>query len=400
MEAARTLVEFYDHDPLENIVSLLRGQYRKVIFVYFAQANVPRPQERTALTRWVEKRFGIPCRFLGLPEHCIPCALEHFRALLDEEGECEFDITGGSSVFISAAGMLFSECGEGRMRLHEYGPVSGRCLYRYPDDAPDASGAAGTLSVTEFLELRGIALLDGGMPIRYDMEAKGLGRDLTRLWESVRGNLRAWNSFCTTSSEFYRQHGGVVMEKVMSEGEYRSCRVIFQSLEKSGLLHSLQEQREHERLRITARLEIAYESAFLYEKAGNLLELVMYRAAQDSKLFADCCTGVKLDWNGQLQRGSNPNNEIDLVLTRGHVPCFVSCKNTNVTKEYLYEIVTMTRHFGGIHAVPMVFSTMRANDAVRARAEEMGVVLVDGIGRLPAARLAGRLREVRRAAFK
>lgn len=394
MEAARTLVEFYDHDPLENIVSLLRGSYRKVIFVYFERANVPKPQERAALTRWVEQRFSIPCRFLGLPEHCIPCAVEHFRALLDEEGDCEFDITGGSSVFISAAGMLLARYGAERMRLHEYGPASGQCLYRYPEDAPGNKGTAGTLSVTEFFALRGIALLGGGTPIRYDLEARGLGRDLTRLWESVRGNLRAWNSFCTTSSKFYREHGGVVMEKVMSAGEYRSCRVIFESLEKSGLLHSLQEKKEHDRLRITARLEIAYESAFLYEKAGNLLELIMYRAARDSGLFADCCTGVKLDWNGELQRGSNPNNEIDLVLTRGHVPCFVSCKNTNVTKEYLYEIVTMTRHFGGIHAVPMVFSTMRANDAVRARAEEMGVVLMDGIGRLPAARLAARLREI------
>ncbi|MBE6962147.1 MAG: DUF1887 family protein [Ruminococcaceae bacterium] len=393
MDTARTLVEFYDHDPLENIVSLLRGTYRKVVFVYFARANEPDPQERRALTRWVEKRFDIPCRFLGLPEHCISCALEHFHALLKEEGSCDFDITGGSSVFIAAAGMLLAHYGAERMRLHEYDPASGACLYRHPDEGTERADVAGTLAVTEFLKLRDIALLDGGTPIRYDLDAHGLGRDLTRLWESVRGNLRAWNAFCNTASEFYRENGRVVMEKEMTEGQYRGCQMIFRLLEKSGLLHSLQESREHDRMRITACLEIAYTSAFLYEKAGNLLELMMYRAARDCGLFADCCTGVKLDWNGRPQRGSNPNNEIDLVLTRGHVPCFVSCKNTNVTKEYLYEIMTMTRHFGGIHAVPMVFSTMRAEDAVRARAAEMGVVLMDSIGKIPAARLAGCLRE-------
>ncbi len=50
--------------------------------------------------------------------------------------------------------------------------------------------------------------------------------------------------------------------------------------------------------------------------------------------------------------------------------------------------MTMPRHFGGIHAVAMAFSTVRVSDAVRARAREMGVALVDSIRKLPAARLA------------
>ena len=54
--------------------------------------------------------------------------------------------------------------------------------------------------------------------------------------------------------------------------------------------------------------------------------------------------------------------------------------------------MVMTRHFGGIHAVPMVFSTVQVNGAVRARAAEMGVVLMDGIGKLSAAETVQQLR--------
>ena len=395
MEMTRSLVEFYDRDPLGNIVSLLQGAYREVIYVCFAGANEPDRRERAALSRWVTKRFGIPCRFLELPEHCIDCALKHFRDLLRREGGCyDFDITGGSSVFIAAAGTLMAECGEGRMCIHEYNPVTGECLYCYPPNVPCLSGADDKgVEVTEFLALRDIGLLGGKAPIRYSMQENGLGNDLLRLWEAVRGELRAWNAFCNTSSDFRREAGGVRMTKAMSAGEYRSCQVIFSLLEKAGLLHSFEFKRERDRLRLTAHLNISYRSAFLYAKAGNLLELLMYRAACESGLFTDCCTGVKLDWSGRLPNpGGNPNNEIDLVLMRGHVPCFVSCKNTGVTKEYLYEIMVMTRHFGGIHAVPMVFSTVQVNGAVRARAAEMGVVLLDGIGKLSAAETVQQLR--------
>ena len=397
MENARSLVEFYDRDPLGNIVSLLQGTYKEVIYVCFTGANEPDRRARAALNRWVTKRFGIPCRFLELPEHCIDCALKHFRDLLRQEDGCyDFDITGGSSVFIAAAGALMAECGEGRMCIHEYDPVTGRCLYCYPPNIPCLSGADNNgMEVTEFLALRDIGLLGGKAPIRYSLGENGLGGDLVRLWETVRGELRAWNIFCNTSADFRREAGGIRMTRTMTAGEYRSCQVIFTILEKAGLLHSFAMQRERDRLRLTAHLNISPRSVFLYEKAGNLLELLMYRAACESGLFTDCCTGVKLDWSGHLRnQSSNPNNEIDLVLMRGHVPCFVSCKNTGITKEDLYEIMVMARHFGGIHAVPMVFSTAQVNGAVRVRAAEMGVVLMDDIGKLSAAETVQRLCDI------
>ena len=377
MEAARTLVEFYDREPLENIMSLLCGSYERVVFISFAGDGAPDAEERRTLFQWVRKRTGASCRFLTVQEHTIAAGLARLRELLAADGPLDIDITGGSTVFIAAAGALQAEAGEDRVTVREYAPNTGACCY-----PAGRTGAVGGLKMEELLELRGIALLSGGAPIRYDLTKNRLQEDLLRLWEAVRGSLRAWNSFCATASELCREGGGMRMERQMSQRELEACAPVLERLEKAGILHDRRERREHGRLYLSGWLDIGHRSAFLYEKAGNLLELVMYRAAWESGLVSDCCTGVRLDWDGEIRRGGNTNNEIDLVLMRGHLPCFVSCKNTNVTKEYLYEITVMARHFGGRYAVPMVFSSMRTGDAVRIRAEEMGVVLLDNLGRL------------------
>ena len=379
MGASRTLVEFYDREPLENMMSLLCGSYDRVVFISFAGDDAPDAEERRTLFQWVRKRTGASCRFLTVQEHTIAGGLTVLRELLSADGALDIDITGGSTVFIAAAGALQAEAGEERVTVREYVPNTGACCY-----PAGQTGTIGGLKMEELLELRGISLLSGGNPIRYDLTKNRLQEDLLRLWEAVRGSLRAWNSFCATASEFYREGGGMRMERQMSQRELEACAPVLDRLGKAGILHDRREQREHGRVTVSGWLDIGHRNAFLYEKAGNLLELIMYRAAWESGLVTDCCTGVRLDWDGEFRRGGNTNNEIDLVLMRGHLPCFVSCKNTNVTKEYLYEITVMARHFGGRYAVPMVFSSMRTGDAVRIRAEEMGVVLLDNLGRLSA----------------
>lgn len=389
MGASRTLVEFYDREPLENIMSLLCGSYDRVVFISFAGDDAPDGEERRTLFQWVRKRAGASCRFLPVKEHTIAGGLAALRELLAADGALDIDITGGSTVFIAAAGALQAEAGEERVIVREYVPSTGACCY-----PAGQSGTIDGLKMEELLELRGISLLSGGNPIRYDLMKNRLQEDLLRLWEAVRGCLRAWNSFCATASEFYREGGGMRMERQMAQRELEACAPVLDRLEKAGILHDRREQREHGRVTVSGWLDIGHRNAFLYEKAGNLLELIMYRAAWESGLVTDCCTGVRLDWDGEFRRGGNTNNEIDLVLMRGHLPCFVSCKNTNVTKEYLYEIMVMARHFGGRYAVPMVFSSMRTGDAVRIRAEEMGVVLLDNLGRLSADGIVDALRRL------
>ena len=140
-------------------------------------------------------------------------------------------------------------------------------------------------------------------------------------------------------------------------------------------------------------LHVLKNAEFLYEKGGNLLEMVSYFAAKDSGVFSDVCVGVELDWDGQRGHGNHePCNELDLVFTYGHIPVFVSCKGTSVEKEYLYEISTMARHFGGQHARAMLISAVKNRRSIHNRAREMGILLIDDISSCGISGLSEKLR--------
>ena len=51
-------------------------------------------------------------------------------------------------------------------------------------------------------------------------------------------------------------------------------------------------------------------------------------------------------------------HEVDVVVTHGHIPVFISCKNTRLENEHLYEIATMTRHYGGRYARAAIVSNV------------------------------------------
>ena len=66
----RTLVEFYDPQYLENVISLLRGSYADVVYVYFTRANEPTEQDRRALTEFVRNNFGFAVKKNGARARC------------------------------------------------------------------------------------------------------------------------------------------------------------------------------------------------------------------------------------------------------------------------------------------------------------------------------------------
>jgi len=123
---------------------------------------------------------------------------------------------------------------------------------------------------------------------------------------------------------------------------------------------------------------------FLFEKAGNLLEMYAALAAWESGAFHDVRVGVTVDWNGKNEFGRlpDPRNEIDLVLMHRNRIVLASCKNNAPQNDYLYEISTMARHYGGIFAAPVLISSLAASPTVRKRAMEMGILLIDGVSKI------------------
>ena len=390
VEQNRMLVEFYDRECLEHVVSLLHRDYPAVTFVYFRHANEPTAQERKRLSRFVQTAFGVRAQFLEIPENTIDAAAEQFRGLLARCGACDFDITGGSSVFIAAAGVLLAEKGRERVSIHEYDVAAGRCLFCSSGEYdPAGETARRELTVSQTMALRGVQVLNRGEPIRYDLDGD-LRREIRRLWETVRGDLRAWNAFSVRPAKYTSTWLGLQVEKQMTRRQYESMAPMLKRLSQAQIFTDVQRRDRGENVYLSYCLNVPETAQVLYQKGGNLLELLTYLAAADSGRFGDCCTGIKLDWDDRDAHGSSdPFNELDVVMTGGYIPYFVSCKNTAVENEYLYEIMTMTRHFGGKYAVPVVASTVENGAVIRARAKEMGIALIDGISNMTCEQLTG-----------
>ncbi len=392
-EKARVLVEFYDREYMENIVSLLHGTYSAVVYVCFSGDNVPTARDRAALSRFVRNRFGFDPRFLEIEENTLPGALGKLRSLISDGRFYDFDITGGSSIFIAAAGALMVEAGTERMCIHEYDVTDGTCKVCCPKDRRSAAEGAefDALTISEILDLQGIKIVDTKSPIRYEM-TRELSDEILRLWEAVSGNLKEWNAFAVLPAEYTKTLSGVIVEKRMAEQQYAYFEPLLKRLAQSGILSNLRFRSDGKHAFVTFCLNVPECAYVLYQKGGNLLEMLVYLTVVNNGCFGDCCIGIKLDWDDRTVNGyANPFNEIDVVMTKGHIPYFVSCKNTKVEKDFLYEIMIMTKHFGGAYAVPVLLSTVENSNALRARAAEMGIVLIDHISTMTAQEFAKKL---------
>ena len=125
------------------------------------------------------------------------------------------------------------------------------------------------------------------------------------------------------------------------------------------------------------------------QKAGNMLEiktLLEAKALSGDARFDDCQMSVTIDWDGithtPLERIPETKNEIDVMLTRGMTPLFISCKNGDIGDEELYKLHTVATRFGGPRAKKMLIATdldrksVAANRSFIQRAWDMDIFVV------------------------
>lgn len=380
----RTLIEFYDEDHLENVFGLFAAKYDRVLFLCQKE---PPPVEKARLNRFIESRFGFRPEYKVLADRTVEAVQEHIRACA-AEGQCHIDITGGPCFCAAAAGISAAE--DPSIAIVQYDVKAGRRVFCYPTCINGAPAPAACLAVDEMILLGG-----GGLqPLNRQSSpplTDTLRKEVFRLWEAVRHDIRGWNNFhsITPLSE---AEPGQLGRRVPYNKEERYRRTL-KKLEAAGIVTDVHTRRRDNQVESRFRLNVPAEARILYEKAGNLLELVARVAAEDSGMFCDCMTGAMLDWSVLPPWGTaDPANEVDLVLTRGHIPVFVSCKGTELEKDYLYEISTLARHYGGIYAKAAVFSTENNDRPIRQRAKEMGILVIDRISDIGIEGLTARLR--------
>lgn len=374
---SRVLISFYDPEPIRNILPLLHAHYDKVYMLYFPMEGKPSESERKKLAHFIKAKFSLTPEYVRVKSNTVEAYLNRFRKFLRPYGEYEFDAAGESSAFVAAAGVFLRDNPDAKLSLIRYSPRTDCMQMRYPEPPDDRSRRV-SLSVPDMIALRGTFLTKGnqdGIPVSDEPH----DRELLTLWNIVKKNPIGWNKFCMLRSEtaepvtaWIRRLGTVEEKKIADR--------IMPELFEAGLVKEVRRVVENGREQLSFEPALLPANRELLQKAGLALERYAYRCAVRSGLFADVRTGVEIDWDGLPSTGAdNPYNELDLILAYGNLTAFGSCKNREPTKDDLYEISVLARHFGGKYAVPMLLSTLPASSSTKERAQEMGVVLIDNI---------------------
>ena len=315
------------------------------------------------------------------------------KRLVRDEPECVIDLTGGDEAVIMAVGAVLADLDEqSRERIHvekfDYRQegtldcIHNNCLLPRKNIS---------FSVEELI------LLHGGSihPAAYQPPLSCTRSDLDPLWDIVRDCPKEWNRALTLLNEFESRSASKTEIRLQVEHLRSSItdfaekeavvRDLLDKLENRGIIDNRSDPRT---LRYTYRSSVA---RYCTQKAGNVLEMKTLLEGRSvlengAPYFQDCRTSVSIDWDGIIHKPADrvpeTRNEIDVVLMRGTIPLFISCKNGNIGEEELYKLHTVAARFGGPHARKMLIATVldqktaAANRSFTQRAWDMDIFLV------------------------
>ena len=370
------LIEFYDEVNLENVISLEKDRYAQVVFLYFADAPEPTQDGKDLLRRFIQRRCGIPTEFRPIHERSIAGVCTVFDEILHTRRGV-IDMTGGAELFSAAAGHYVAQGKD--VILQQYDVRRHGLVFRHGGEDKPAAPLL-MLSVKDAAELQGALVLSSH---RYDSSDKEMEEQILRLWDAVKDDPRSWNTFCSLPG-FSRTFSGNRFEKsVTAQRERDAYQRIMPRLHRLGIVGSETSHVVKGHKYKSFRLDVPKHTVMLHRKGGNLLEMYCALAAARSGCFQDCHVSVEVDWDSEIIKNApDTRNEVDVMATSGYTPVLISCKNTRIENEYLYEIMVMAKHYGGRYARGAIVSSVECQPNVRLRAEEMGIVLIDNVQEL------------------
>ena len=389
-----TIVEFYDSDPIENAVSLLLEGAEKIIYIGYNSKQLKRVIEDYSE---IASNKGILVEFDSKTANrndllSITTVLEN---VVEAEKECVFDLSGGDDLYLVAAGIVY-ERNKDKVQLHRFNVRNGKL-----SDC-DADGNILKTSFKE-LSLNEIIRCSGGRII-YDTEeplathiwdfTPDFVSDVEVLWGLCTKNNRYWNMMISSIGQntVYKNDDLLSIEinynalenSLNNKGVNDNyIKDFFKKLSSCGFIKDLVIT-EH-------TLSYKYKNNDIKEclsKAGLLLELfIMIKATalkneDGSSYYTDALTGVMIDWNDEEIEDRRPvRNEIDVLLVKGLVPVFVSCKNGEVEVDELYKLSTVANRFGGkcakkVIVAPSIDEMGKKAEYIAERANEMGIKII------------------------
>lgn len=382
-------IEFFDSEPLENLITCLNFKMDKVIF--FGHSDTMTEDRIRDTRRALKNICGIEnVEFITVSQKSLYKVLEllekEIAAEMKSGNKCFFDLSGGEDLVLVAMGMLATQY---KVPLHKFAlPENELYLLTKWDKVP---------RIDEVVERRDLKLtlddiigLHGGV-INYrqqkDVKSNLQDRDFRDavkvMWEIANDNQKKWNGLSSVFKEctkYEDEYGRVRMSVKAMRQAMKRIPDIISIKELEGYLNRLGTPGILERVEADDEfIKFSYSNPLIRDcllDAGCLLELHTYYERLESGRYSDCRVGVHIDWDGEINgREIDVENEIDVMLLEGVVPVFISCKNGRVNQIALYELDAVANRFGGKYVRKELSATQEITPGYLKRAEEMGIIV-------------------------
>ena len=394
-----TIVESFEKAPIENMISVLAARPEKVIFLGDA-AQMRGPVQKY---REILKKKGIETEVLlkGIQKNNLNNILTVISNLVEEEEELIFDVTGGEDLVLLAFGMIYERYKEKKhLKMQRFNINSGKIIdCDYDNEVSFAD--------TFCMGIDELIALYGGVVVPEE-EAPMIDEPLSvvdKVWNLARRNGTKWNKVHSYLKELERKAD--VSEELLEvrmefsdikqdigefQKKYQEVTTLLTEFDRAGLVTELLIEDDN--------VYYKYKNTFVkrcLSNSGDVLEMKCFCEAlalreKGKPYFNDCCVGVTIDWDGIIhskdENWKDTTNDIDVILMRGLIPTFVSCKNGKIGEEELYKLNTVAEKFGGKYAKKMLIATKLERDnyvakmAYMRRAEDMGIKIIPNAGEM------------------
>lgn len=400
-----TIIESFEKAPIENLISVLTTKPQKVIYL----GEVSQMKASMIVYEKILKEKGIEAEIVlkGIQKNNLQNILQVLTEIVETEKECLLDITGGEDLVLLAFGMIYERYKNSKpVKMQRFNINTGRII---DCDLDDEVTFEGTFS----MDVKELISVYGGIVVPEDPQpmVENAIEEVDRIWELARTDSTSWNKSISNLKEFERKGNVIENEEhrkyEMDEEEKLRIRldlsIAKEVVGEFHLKHHAVEKllKEFAKERLIQNLSIEkdiisykYKNAFVkrcLNKAGDALEMKCYFEAMNLEhrgkpYFNDCYVGVVIDWDGIIhtldENWKDTTNEIDVMLMKGLIPVFISCKHGKIGEEELYKLNTVATRFGGKYAKKMLVATHLEKESASSmkaylqRAKDMNIELI------------------------
>lgn len=392
-----TYLEFFDDVAIENVCACLVTPPSKVIMLGddSKKMNAHKNAYQSVLKeRGYDVEFVI--RSINRNDLCGICDV--LSDIVSNEDDLEIGLTGGDDLFLVAIGIIYEKFGR-RFKIHRFN-LENRTLCDFSEGKKCFYCELPILTVRENVEIYGGKVIDtdGLAPCERRLIDAEFRSKCNKAWDACRYNTRTWNKQIGLIGELYEN-------RAETSGLTASCsrEVFAKALEEKGkgisfsypLINKLKniglitDFTDSDVISVTFSSEL---SRRLLTVAGYALEMHVFLNVAEVKQgtdlkYDDVLSGVSIDWDGR--DAFDPNypetvNEIDVLLTEGAIPTFISCKNGYFDANELYKLSSVANRFGRKYSKKILIASEPAKQTnayktICSRAADMGITIIDGV---------------------